>query len=65
MIQELNYEKAKLDFLTTKQHYINNRAVTQSGEKSFINKETNTVITFSWAVYGKYAQLDYRVEALQ
>ncbi len=34
------YEIEKVDFLTTKQNYINNRAVIQSGGSSFINKET-------------------------
>ena len=65
MIQGLQNEKEKLDFLSTKCEYIGNNTPIQTGETYFISKETNTIIQIQWARYGKYLELDYWVEALQ
>ena len=59
------YEKERLDFLSTKDQYLKSETFINTDEQIYINKETKKVLTMSWAIYGKYVELVYKVESIQ
>jgi len=59
------YEKERLDFLATKDQYLKSATFINTDEQIYINKETKKVLTMSWAIYGKYVELVYKVESIQ
>ena len=59
------YEKERLDFLSTKDQYLKSETFINTDEQIYINKETQKVLTMSWAIYGKYVELVYKVESIQ
>ena len=59
------YEKERLDFLTTKDQHIKSETFISTDEQIYINKETQKVLILSWAKYGKYVELVYKIESIQ